>query len=120
MFFRYDLRINDNDAFFEASQNQNCLPVFILDEGYLNLKTTSEFHLSFLNDSLNDLKSNLKKINAKLNFYKGDTTEILNFLTDKYKVTRHRVEHRVRDKRQPYGEPPAAKQRSFAVRASDR
>ena len=87
MWFRYDLRINDNDAFFEASQNQNCLPVFILDEGYLNLKTTSEFHLSFLNDSLNDLKSNLKKINAKLNFYKGDTTEILNFLTDKYKVT---------------------------------
>ena len=87
MWFRYDLRINDNDAFFEASQNQNCLPVFILDEGYLNLKTTSDFHLSFLNDSLNDLKSNLKKINAKLNFYKGDTTEILNFLTDKYKVT---------------------------------
>ena len=87
MWFRYDLRVNDNDAFFEASQNQNCLPVFILDEGYLNLKTTSDFHLNFLNDSLHDLNSNLKKINAKLYFYKGDTIGILNFLTDKYKVT---------------------------------
>ena len=56
MWFRYDLRVNDNDAFFEASQNQNCLPVFILDEGYLNLKTTSDFHLNFLNDSLHVFK----------------------------------------------------------------
>ena len=87
MWFRYDLRINDNDAFFEASQNQACLPVFILDEGYLKLETTSDFHLSFLNDSLIDLNINLKnKFKTKLNFYKGNTIEILNYLTDKYKI----------------------------------
>ena len=87
MWFRYDLRINDNDAFFEASQNQACLPVFILDEGYLKLETTSDFHLSFLNDSLIDLNINLRnKFKTKLNFYKGNTIEILNYLTDKYKI----------------------------------
>ena len=47
MWFRYDLRITDNEAFFAASDNQICLPVFILDEDYLKLKTTSDFHLNF-------------------------------------------------------------------------
>ena len=87
MWFRYDLRINDNDALFEASKHKVCLPVFILDQGYLKLKTTSNFHLSFLNDSLLDLNINLKRyFNTKLNFYKGNTLEILNYLTDKYKI----------------------------------
>ena len=87
MFFRYDLRINDNDALFEASINQLCLPVFILDNGYLKLETTSDFHLNFLNDSLIDLNNNLKrKFDTKLNFYIGNTIEILNFLIDKHKI----------------------------------
>jgi len=89
MWFRYDLRINDNDALFEASQHQACLPVFILDEGYIKLKTTSGFHLSFLIDSLIDLNINLKKkFNTKLNFYQGNTIEILNYLIDKYKINK--------------------------------
>ena len=88
MWFRYDLRIKDNEALFEALKNQKCLLVFILDNGYLELETTSDFHLNFLNDSLIDLNKNVKeKFNTKLNFYKGDTIEILNFLVDKHKIT---------------------------------
>ena len=88
MWFRYDLRIKDNEALFEALKNQKCLLVFILDNGYLELATTSDFHLNFLNDSLIDLNKNVKeKFNTKLNFYKGDTIEILNFLVDKHKIT---------------------------------
>ena len=88
MWFRYDLRIKDNDALFEAIKNQNCLLVFILDRGYLKLETTSDFHLNFLKDSLIDLNKNLKKkFNAKLNFFKGETIEILNFLINKHKIT---------------------------------
>ena len=80
MWFRYDLRITDNEAFFAASDNQICLPVFILDEDYLKLKTTSDFHLNFLKHSLLDLNKNLKiNFNTKLNFFKGNTIEILNF-----------------------------------------
>ena len=88
MWFRYDLRLKDNEALFEALKNQRCLLVFILDNGYLELETTSDFHLNFLNDSLIDLNKNIKeKFNTKLNFYKGDTIEILNFLVDKHKIT---------------------------------
>ena len=88
MWFRYDLRINDNDALFEALKNQNCILVFILDNEYLKLETTSDFHLNFLKDSLINLNKNLKKkFNTKLNFYKGNTVEILNFLIDKFKIS---------------------------------
>jgi len=87
MWFRYDLRIKDNDALFEALINQLCLPVFIFDKGYSKLETTSNFHLKFLNDSLIDLNKNLKFFfDTKLNFYNGNTVEILNFLIDKYKI----------------------------------
>ena len=88
MWFRYDLRLKDNEALFEALKNQRCLLVFILDKGYLELETTSDFHLNFLSDSLIDLNKNIReKFNTKLNFYKGDTIEILNFLVDKHKIT---------------------------------
>ena len=87
MWFRNDLRVHDNDALLEASTDEYCLPIFILDEGYLKLQTTSEFHLSFLNDSLKDLNKNLLKIfNAKLNIYEGKTQQILYHLINKYKI----------------------------------
>ena len=87
MWFRYDLRIEDNEAFFAASKNQSCLPIFILDEGFLRLNTTSDFHLSFLNDSLLELSKNLReKFNAGLYLYKGKTIEILNHLIRKHNI----------------------------------
>ena len=87
MWFRYDLRVEDNRALFAALDNQICLPIFILDEGFLKLQTTSEFHLSFLKDSLENLNYNLKKkFNTKLNLYEGKTIEILNHLIGKFKI----------------------------------
>ncbi len=89
MWFRYDLRVDDNAALFEACQNQICLPIFILDDGYLKLKTTSDFHLNFIKDSLLDLNLKFKeKFNTKLNFYKGNTIEIINSLVNKYSIKR--------------------------------
>ena len=89
MWFRFDLRIKDNEALLAASVNQSCLPIFILDNGFLKLKTTSNFHLSFLNDSLIDLNRNLKEnLNTTLNFYKGDTIEILKYLISKFNISR--------------------------------
>ena len=87
MWFRYDLRIEDNEAFFASLENQYCLPIFILDDGFLKLETTSNFHLNFLNDSLIELNNNLKKrYNTELNFYKGKTIEILDHLIKKHKI----------------------------------
>ena len=87
MWFRYDLRVEDNQALFSALDNQVCLPIFILDEDFLKLQTTSEFHLSFLKDSLENLNYNLKKkFNTKLNLYEGKTIEVINHLIGKFKI----------------------------------
>ncbi len=86
IFFRYDLRIKDNEALFKASLHEKCLPVFILDTEYLKLETTSVFHLNFLNESIKNLSENLKNFGAELNFYKGDTIQILKTLIKKFKI----------------------------------
>ena len=94
MWFRFDLRVNDNEAFYKASLNENCLPLFILDSNYLKSDTTSSFHLKFLDDSLNNLSQNLSKLGAKLNFYEGNTIEIFKKIFEGYKVSKiysHRI-----------------------------
>lgn len=82
MWFRFDLRIHDNEALFLATKNFNCIPIYILDSDYLKLDTTSYFHINFLNESLVDLNKNL---NYNLNLYSGKTIDVLKFLIDKYK-----------------------------------
>ncbi|MBH43338.1 MAG: deoxyribodipyrimidine photolyase [Rickettsiales bacterium] len=88
IWFRYDLRTNDNEALFQATLNHRCLPIYILDTNYCALKTTSHFHLNFINDSLEDLNLQLKKLNGNLNFYKGSTIEIFKYLLEKFKFTK--------------------------------
>ena len=86
IWFRYDLRLNDNEAFLNASKFDACLPIFILDTNFLNLQTNSNFHMSFLNDSLIDLSSKLESLGAKLNFFRGETVEVFNFLISEYSI----------------------------------
>ena len=50
VWFRYDLRISENNAFREAIKNGNVVPIFIFDEGLFELETSSSFHLRFIND----------------------------------------------------------------------
>ena len=85
--FRNDLRIFNNDAFNEATKSGNILPIFIFDEEYYKLPTSSSFHLDFLKSSLEELTQTLiEKYNSKLNIYYGDTLEILSHLIDKFKI----------------------------------
>ncbi len=86
MFFRFDLRTKDNEALFKASLHEKCLPIFILDHDYIKLETTSNFHINFLKQSLFELSHQLKEFNAKLNYFEGDTLEILSYLIKKYKI----------------------------------
>ena len=86
--FRYDLRLEDNQAFIEATKNGNVLPIFIFDKNYYKLDTSSSFHLKFCEDSLKDLNQSLKNLyNSKLNIYYGDTTEILKNISKKFNIS---------------------------------
>ena len=86
IWFRYDLRINDNEAFYKAALSKSCLPIFILDTNSLNLQTYSDFHMNFLNDSLIDLSNKLDNFGAKLNFFEGSTIEVFKFLISQYPI----------------------------------
>ena len=88
VWFRYDLRLEDNQAFIEATKNGNVLPIFIFDKNYYKLDTSSSFHLKFCEDSLKDLNQSLKNLyNSKINIYYGDTTEILKNITKKFNIS---------------------------------
>ena len=88
VWFRYDLRLEDNQAFIEATKNGNVLPIFIFDKNYFKLDTSSSFHLKFCEDSLKDLNQSLKNLyNSKINIYYGDTTEILKNISKKFNIS---------------------------------
>ena len=88
IWFRYDLRISENNAFTNAVKDGNVLPIFIFDKGLFKLETSSSFHLKFIKDSLNDLKNKLRKeYNSNLSIYYGNTNEILKYLIMKYSVS---------------------------------
>src|SRR6056300_70798 len=87
VWFRYDFRIGDNKAFKDAVISGNVLPIYIYDEDIWKADFSSSFHLNFIKDSIDDLKSVLKKNwNANLNIYSGNTKEIFKALIDKFGV----------------------------------
>ena len=72
IWFRYDLRLHDNQAFNASVKNGDVLPIYIYDENYWRLPTSSSFHLKFIEDSLKDLSQELSKHNTKLHIFYGD------------------------------------------------
>lgn len=87
LWFRFDLRLHDNEAVKKAIIDGKTLPIFIFDEEYYKLETSSTFHLQFCIDSIEDLEKKFKEeFNAKLNIYYGDTREILKYLSKKFNI----------------------------------
>lgn len=74
LWLRQDLRISDNPALFEAVKTGAILPVFILDDesaGVFKIGAASRLWLHHSLQSLN------KSFAEKLNFYSGNSKEIL-------------------------------------------
>ena len=87
LWFRHDLRIEDNEAFNKACNDGEVLPIFIYDEGYWKLETSSSFHLNFTKESLEELNNELiSKYNSKITIFYGNTIEILNKLINQFKI----------------------------------
>ena len=87
LWFRYDLRLKNNESAIEALKDGYVLPIFIFDENFLKLETSSSFHVQFIIQSLLELREKFKqKYNTKLNIYYGDTKEIIKGLCDKFKI----------------------------------
>jgi len=83
--FHNDLRIQDNTTLNLLSE-YSILPVFILDNRQIiNNPYSSDYCLRFMQESLDDLNSNLRKSNSKLHVFKGLTHEIVANLIKKFK-----------------------------------
>jgi deoxyribodipyrimidine photo-lyase len=81
--FRQDLRLSDNPALYEASKNDEVIPIYILDDqnsGEYSLGEASRF---WLHHSLSDLNKNL---NQNLSLYQGDPLETLSDIIDRFEI----------------------------------
>jgi deoxyribodipyrimidine photo-lyase len=89
--FRNDLRLHDQPLLkqFENRNDVLLLPVFCFDEKWfvkhkLGFPKTGSFRTKFLNESVNDLKNNLRQIGSDLLITSGKTEEKLYEIATKF------------------------------------
>ena len=86
VWFRKDLRLSDNPALFEASQQGEILPIYILEEDDDSRWCLGEAQKWWLYNSLKNLDSDLKQNNAKLILRKGNPLSIISQLVKDVKA----------------------------------
>jgi deoxyribodipyrimidine photo-lyase len=70
--FRRDLRLDDNKAFFEAlTSDDEVLPIFIFDESILNQLSKNDARVTFIHQLLEKINSNLQQIGKSLAIFHG-------------------------------------------------
>lgn len=83
MWFRRDLRINDNPALLAAiGSGEQVIPIFILDKA--QIAEAGEKLLAYMGQSLRRLDESLSN---RLHIIQGDQIEVLSALIKKYEVT---------------------------------
>ena len=63
MWFRRDLRLNDNAALYHALKDKNpVVPVFVFDKNILDdLEDKKDMRVEFIREALNEMNDELKK-----------------------------------------------------------
>ncbi len=82
--FRQDLRLEDNQALFNACQQGLVLPIYILDDVNSGMFRIGEASRVWLHNSLQSLN---KSLNGKLSVYIGNPLEVLLSLSQKYNIS---------------------------------
>jgi deoxyribodipyrimidine photo-lyase len=86
--FRRDLRLEDNTAFFHALQdNETVLPIFIFDETILQHLEKNDARVTFIHNQLEKMNVALGKINKSLAVFHGKPIEIFKKLIFENKIT---------------------------------
>ena len=86
--FRRDLRLNDNAGLYHALKSgKPVLPIFIFDENILNdLDDRADARVTFLHDSLTELKAELENLGATLYVAYGKPLEVWADLTAQWDI----------------------------------
>jgi deoxyribodipyrimidine photo-lyase len=82
--FRQDLRLHDNQAFFEACAHRFVLLIYIFDDSAPKAQRLGAASKYWLKHSLDKLSASLGK---KLNFYEGSAASVIRRILKSYKVS---------------------------------
>jgi len=95
IWFRRDLRLNDNAALYHALQSGlPVIPVFIFDKNILDqLEDKQDRRVEFIYAALQEMQKELQKMGSTLEVYYGFPTEVFKQLTTKYKVDKVFTNH---------------------------
>ncbi|MCH8553569.1 MAG: DNA photolyase family protein [Schleiferiaceae bacterium] len=87
--FRRDLRLHDNKGLFKAlTEAGNVQPLFIFDKDILDkLSDTADKRVSFLHDTISNLKQELEKMGSTLLVKYGKPFEVWQSLIDELDIT---------------------------------
>ena len=92
VWFRNDLRVQDNNSLFEACKNSNaviglyCLDPRQYETNKHGFKKTEKFRAKFLLETLRDLKNNLAKLNIPLYIFHDLPENIIPTLIEKHAI----------------------------------
>lgn len=86
--FRRDLRLDDNAGLYHAlKEHQDVLPLFIFDTEILSkLEDTTDARVTFIYDTVSELKEQLQKKSSDLLVRYGNPLEVLQELADRFSV----------------------------------
>ena len=76
VWFKKDLRVADHRPLFEAAKSGSCLCVYIYEPEILQSDEFDSSHLGFINESLQDLRSSLRKLGGSLILRVGEAISI--------------------------------------------
>lgn len=87
IWFRRDLRLNDNKTVLKALQSENkVLPLFIFDTNITEKLPKNDSRITFIYDSLSELDKKLKNLGSSLKIFKGKPFEIWKKLFKEYEI----------------------------------
>ena len=85
--FRRDLRINDNNALFQAlTAGLRVLPIFIFDKNILNNLSSGDKRISFIHQAIVHLNRMLQPFKTSIQEYFGSPVDIFEQLLSSYQV----------------------------------
>ncbi|MCU0322622.1 MAG: deoxyribodipyrimidine photo-lyase, partial [Chitinophagaceae bacterium] len=88
IWFRRDLRLNDNAALYNALKSNNpVVPVFIFDKNILDkLEDKADRRVEFIHAALTEMQEQLVQMNSSLEVYYGYPLEVYKQLLEKYTI----------------------------------
>ena len=92
--FRRDLRLHDNKAFFHALQSEEkILPIFIFDIDILKKIPKNDARISFIFSELSAMNTHLESFETEIKMFHGNPKEIFRSLIKKYNIEKVFTNH---------------------------